>query len=192
MKTKSERRRPFIGNQIEECRDASGLFYILPFQKGYLVNVDVQKTVWDYIFSKECTSTSVSDLPVIVTEPPFDFAPIQEAITEIFFEEYECHSLLRVNPSNLSCYHYRSKNSDALCCIVVDSGYSFTHIIPYVNGNKVKEGIRRIDVGGKLLANHLKEIISYRQLHVMDETYVINQAKEDSCFVSQNFYQVIN
>lgn len=33
MKAKSERRRPFIGNQLEECRDASGLFYILPFQK---------------------------------------------------------------------------------------------------------------------------------------------------------------
>ncbi|XP_026678913.1 actin-related protein 6-like [Diaphorina citri] len=29
----------------------------------------------------------------------------------------------------------------------------------------------------------------YRQLHVMDETHVINQVKEDSCFVSQNFYQ---
>lgn len=42
MKAKSERRRPFIGDQIEECRDASGLFYILCFQRGYLVNWDVQ------------------------------------------------------------------------------------------------------------------------------------------------------
>lgn len=42
MKAKSERRRPFIGDQIDECRDASGLFYILGFQKGYLVNWDVQ------------------------------------------------------------------------------------------------------------------------------------------------------
>ena len=27
----------------------------------------------------------------------------------------------------------------------------------------------------------------YRQLMVMDETYVINQLKEDVCYVSQNF-----
>lgn len=71
----------------------------------------------------------------------------------------------------------------------------------------------RINVGGKLLTNHLKEIISYRfafsgsdelktnsscfhiifyvsrQLHVMDETYVINQVKEDVCYVSQHFYK---
>lgn len=66
-------------------------------------------------------------------------------------------------------------------------GYSFTHIIPFIKGKKVKEGIRRIDIGGKLLTNHLKEIISYRQLNVMDESYVINQVKEDACFVSQNF-----
>ncbi|KAI5730333.1 hypothetical protein M8J76_012512 [Diaphorina citri] len=35
MKAKSERRRPFIGDQVEDCRDASGLFYILPFQKSH-------------------------------------------------------------------------------------------------------------------------------------------------------------
>ena len=189
MKAKSERRRPFVGNQIEECRDASGLFYILPFQKGYLVNWDVQKTVWDYIFSKECCLVNLSQLSLIVTEPLFNFSTVQEAMTEIFFEEYECQSLLRINGSTLSCYQYKVENPNAKCCIVVDSGYSFTHVVPYVNDTKIKEGIRRIDVGGKLLTNHLKEIISYRQLHVMDETYVINQVKEDSCFVSQEFFK---
>ncbi|XP_076243806.1 actin-related protein 6 [Calliopsis andreniformis] len=189
MKAKSERRRPFVGNQIEECRDASGLFYILPFQKGYLVNWDVQKTVWDYVFSKECCPVNLSQLSVIVTEPLFNFPTVQEAMTEIFFEEYECQSLLRINATTLSSYQYKMENPTAKCCIVVDSGYSFTHVVPYVNDVKIKEGIRRIDVGGKLLTNHLKEVISYRQLHVMDETYVINQVKEDSCFVSQNFFK---
>ena len=33
MKAKSERRRPFIGEQVDECRDVSGLYYILPMQK---------------------------------------------------------------------------------------------------------------------------------------------------------------
>ena len=41
-------------------------------------------------------------------------------------------------------------------------------------------------MGGKALTNHLKDIISYRQLHVLDETFVMNQCKEDTCFVSQN------
>lgn len=189
MKAKSERRRPFIGDQVDDCRDASGLFYILPFQKGYLVNLDVQKTVWDYIFSKDCCPANFTENPVIVTEPYFNFLTIQEAMTEIFFEEYECQSLLRINAGDLSVYHYRHNNPDSLCVLVVDVGYSFTHIIPYIQGKKVKEAIRRIDVGGKLLTNYLKDVVSYRQLHVMDETHVINQVKEDSCFVSKDFYQ---
>lgn len=30
-------------------------------------------------------------------------------------------------------------------------------------------------------------VFFYRQLHVLDETYVINQVKEDICYVSNNF-----
>jgi actin-related protein 6 len=93
----------------------------------------------------------------------------------------------------------------------VDSGYSFTHITPFYKGNIILDGIRRlvtnfktlhhktekhyqyffflrINIGGKHLTNYLKEVISYRQLMVMDETYVINQLKEELCFVSADFY----
>lgn len=187
MKAKSERRRPFVGNQIEECRDASGLFYILPFQKGYLVNWDVQKTVWDYIFSKECCPANFSEMPVIVTEPYNNFHSCQEVMTEMFFEEYECQSLLRVNAGDLCNYRYRRENPGSLCCVVVDAGYSFTHVAPYIKDKRFKLGTIRIDIGGKVLTNHLKEIISYRQLHVMDETYVMNQVKEDACYVAVDF-----
>lgn len=31
--------------------------------------------------------------------------------------------------------------------------------------------------------------VLHRQLHVMDETHVINQVKEDVCYVSQDFYK---
>lgn len=81
-------------DQIDDCRDISGLFYILAFQKGYLINWDVQKTVWDYIFGQGCCAVDFSN-PLIVTEPQFNFSSIQEAMTEIFFEEYECESLFR-------------------------------------------------------------------------------------------------
>lgn len=186
MKAKSERRRAFIGAQIEDCRDASGLFYILPFQKGFLINWDTQKTIWDYMFSKECCPVNFTESPLIITEPLFNFASIQEAMTEIFFEEYECQTLLRINATDLAEYNHRKTHNNP-STLVVDTGYSFTNIVPYIKGKKFKEGIRRIDVGGKVLTNHLKEILSYRQLNVMDETYVINQVKEDSCFVSQDF-----
>ncbi|KXJ82641.1 hypothetical protein RP20_CCG011650 [Aedes albopictus] len=189
-KAKSERRRPFIGNQIDECRDVSGLFYILCFQRGYLVNWDIQKTVWDYMFSSDCCPVNFSETPLLVTEPLFNFQSIQEAMLEILYEEYDCDAVCKTNSVDLVAFNYvheENHKTKPLCCVVVDMGYSFTHVVPFVKGVKQKDAIRRIDVGGKLLTNHLKEIISYRQLNVMDESYVINQVKEDSCFVSQDF-----
>lgn len=191
MKAKSEKRRPFIGNQIEECRDISGIFYILSFTKGYITNWEVQKNVYDYIFSTEFP-INFSDTKLIITEPLFNFPIIQEAMIEIFFEEYDCCSLAKTTAPDLAQYEYvHTHDIDEerpLCCIIIDIGYSFTHIVPFVKGKKVLSAVRRIDVGGKLLTNHLKEIISYRYLNVMDESYVMNQMKEDSCFVSQDFY----
>ena len=45
MKAKSERRRPFVGDQLEDCRDASGLFYILPYQKVRYLSFCVELSV---------------------------------------------------------------------------------------------------------------------------------------------------
>lgn len=191
MKAKAERRRAFIGNQIEECRDASGLFYILCFQKGYLLNWDVQKTVWDYIFSNEGSGISLEDRNILVTEPQLNFPSIQETMIEILFEEYHSSGVHKTTTAELAAYNYCADSEEtsmqALNCIVLDVGYSFTHVVPFVRGKRVTKGIRRVEVGGKVLTNHLKEIISYRHLNVMDESYVVNQIKEDVCFVSQNF-----
>ena len=86
----------------------------------------------------------------------------------------------------LSAYNYMKEQTQDFC-VVVDSGYSFTHIVPFFKGKAILEGLRRINLGGKHLTNYLKEVISYRQLMVMDETYVINQLKEAVCFVSKDF-----
>ena len=45
----------------------------------------------------------------------------------------------------------------------------------------------RIDVGGKLLTNHLKELVSFRQWNMMEETYIVNDVKEKCCYVSTQF-----
>lgn len=43
---------------------------------------------------------------------------------------------------------------------------------------------KRIDLGGKALTNYLKELVSYRSVNVMDETFLMDDVKEKLCFVS--------
>lgn len=187
IRSKAERRKNFIGDQLEDCKDLSGLYYVLPFQRGYVVNWDTQRQVWDYVFGNDVMKLHCENHSLVVSEPVYNFRSIQDAMNEIFFEDYKFSSILRLPASSYSSFLYQQAHPSSLCCLVIDTGYSFTHIVPYYRGKIVEGAVKRIDVGGKLLTNYLKEIVSYRQLHVMDETYVMNQVKEDTCFVSQNF-----
>ncbi|KAH8360699.1 hypothetical protein KR200_011270, partial [Drosophila serrata] len=196
MKAKSERRRAFVGNQIDECRDTSALFYILAFQRGYLLNWDTQKTVWDYIFSKDGIGCTLDGRSIVITEPQMNFQSVQEAMLEMLFEEYRVGGVYKTTAADLAAFNYVADSEErttmqSLNCIIIDVGYSFTHVVPFVLGRRVLEGIRRIDMGGKALTNHLKELISYRQLNVMDESHVVNQIKEDVCFVAEDFKEAM-
>jgi len=196
-KAKNERRRIFIGDQIDDCKDMSGLFYQLPFQKGYLINWDIESQVWNRIFGKECFNLDFAQTDLVFTEPYFNFTSVKEAVNEVFFEEYQFQSILISNPAALSALEYAATQielglKEPLCTLVVDSGFSFTHVVPICEGEVIHSAVKRINVGGKLLTNHLKEVISYRQVMVMDETYVINQVKEDVCYVASDFRADMN
>ncbi|EPQ30983.1 uncharacterized protein PFL1_01172 [Pseudozyma flocculosa PF-1] len=70
------------------------------------------------------------------------------------------------------------------CTVVVDLGFSYTHAVPLVRNDVCWSAVRRLDLGGKLLTNLLKETLSFRQWDMMDETYLTNVVKERCCFVA--------
>ncbi len=47
----------------------------------------------------------------------------------------------------------------------------------------------RLDVGGRLLTNYLKQILSFRHLDLKNSDRLIKQIKEDLCFVSRNLME---
>lgn len=48
----------------------------------------------------------------------------------------------------------------------------------------INYAVKRLDLGGKALTNYLKELVSYRAINVMDETFIMDDVKEKLCFVS--------
>ncbi|KAJ1615804.1 hypothetical protein T492DRAFT_606769, partial [Pavlovales sp. CCMP2436] len=68
--------------------------------------------------------------------------------------------------------------------LVVDCGFSSTSIVPIYDAQQLNFGVRRLSVGGKLLTNHVKQVISHRQWNVMDESHMLNDVKEQMCYVS--------
>lgn len=71
--------------------------------------------------------------------------------------------------------------------MLIDSGYSHTTVTPLLNGRPFQSAIRRLDIGGKHLTNYLARLISLRQYDMRADTYLVNEIKEASCYMSRDF-----
>lgn len=67
---------------------------------------------------------------------------------------------------------------------MVDLGHSYTHVVPLLYGSVIWSAVRRLDIGGKLMTNLLKEAISFTQWDVMEESWIIDQLKRSAFFVA--------
>ena len=87
---------------------------------------------------------------------------------EVVFEKFGFRAFYRSSPQALADRGFKieqaqqGKNFGNPCSLVVDSGFSFTHAVPLFQGNPLNYAIKRVNVGGKLLTNLLKETVSYR------------------------------
>ncbi|KAJ7142229.1 actin-like protein ARP6 [Mycena epipterygia] len=179
----------YIGHEMDRCKDYSSLNYRLPLEKGYIVDWDAQKAVWDGILSDEVLNVNPTESTILITEPYFNLPKIQEVYDQFIFEEYEFQAQYRTTSASLIPHGtlFDQGLPPPECMLIVDSGFSFTHVVPLMEGKVVWNAVKRLDVGGKLLTNQLKELVSFRQWNMMDETYIMNHVKEICCFVTQDF-----
>ena len=131
---------------------------------------------------------------LILSEQMFAPDELRRAMCEVMFEEYDFGSLFAAPPALLASYARRARarsTHDAFsaqsCGIVVDVGYSATHVVPIFDGRVLNYAVRRIDVGVKAIVNYMKELISFRHFDVQEETHLVTDIVEQLCFVSRDF-----
>ncbi|KAI8321773.1 Actin/actin-like protein [Martensiomyces pterosporus] len=186
-------KRVYVADLIDKSTDLSGLYFRSPFERGYLVHWDAEIAVWDRIFSNDVFGCTPTETHLIATEPVFNFKQVQKSFDEVIFEEYRFSSLIRAPAPRLATIGAASviygDDVEPECVLIVDIGHAFTYVVPYLNGRQISKGVRRLDIGGRLLTNYMKETVSFRYWDMMDETYIMNAVKEKCCFVSQDFYK---
>lgn len=187
-----------VGKEVDEAKHFSNINFRRPHERGYLVDCKLEQQILDKIFRTEGSLQNLEKetSTVVLTNPPFTPKTIQEDITEIMLETYQFYALTMLSTpfcNTVGCSKKIQKENKALSkfssCLVVDSGFSFTYISPVIQHLVQKKSVRRIDVGGKLLTNQLKEEISLRYYDLRDENYIVNYMKEKMCFVSLNFIE---
>ncbi|XP_074567584.1 actin-related protein 6 [Curcuma longa] len=158
-----------------------------PFDRGYLVNPELQREVWDRVI-RTILRVDPSHSSLLLVEPLFNPPSVQRVTDEIVFEDFGFRSLcVADSPSLVHLFEASRGHShchQTQCSLVVDCGFSFTHAAPVLQNFTLNYAVKRLDLGGKVLTNYLKELVSYRSVNLMDETLIIDHAKEKLCFVS--------
>ncbi|KAL8725301.1 MAG: hypothetical protein Q9166_007450 [cf. Caloplaca sp. 2 TL-2023] len=194
-------KKVWVGSEIETVKDFGEVAFRRPVEKGYLVNWEAEKAIWDstFLVGKSKLHCDPHDTNLILTEAPNTPAALQTNCDQVIFEEYEFASYSRHIGPSLNAFHNiqhlfgapaREQHTPALpaeCLLVIDSGFSHTTVTPLYKGRPIQQAIRRLDVGGKLLTNYLKELLSIRHYNLINEEHLVNEAKEKICFVSNDF-----
>ncbi|CAM8925553.1 unnamed protein product [Rhodiola kirilowii] len=156
-----------------------------PFDRGQLINADLQREIWSHLFSSPFLNVTPSTSTLLLTQPLFALPSLQRAVDEIVFEDFGFKAMYVADSPALAWNYEANLRPDKLNCgLVVDCGFSFTHAAPVFQNFTVNYGVKRMDLGGKALTNYLKELVSYRAVNVMDETLIMDDVKEKLCFVS--------
>ncbi|KAK3672985.1 Actin-related protein 6 [Recurvomyces mirabilis] len=190
-------KRTYIGPEYSECLDFGELAYKRPVEKGFIVNWEGEKAIWERsFFDKNAAVLQCvpEETNLILTEAPNSPTALQRHADEMVFEEFGFAGYYRTIAPTLNAYAPSPFPSTSIsapgipveCLLVVDAGHSHTTITPLYQGRPFQAAIRRLEVGGKTLTNQMKELIS-RTFDVHREDHIVGEIKEDVCFVSQDF-----
>ncbi|KAK8801117.1 hypothetical protein WA158_001888 [Blastocystis sp. Blastoise] len=188
-----------VGNEtVTKINDYSQLFYKRPIQCGYVVDWETQTKIWKKMFDETGLNIDPHEYSLYMNDPPMNMYQLRKVGLETIFEYFQFPafassptSLWSIHRGNM--LHFFPEECQATgTYLVVDSGFSFTHILPYVDHKLVTSCIRRIDIGGKVLTNYLKQLVSLRYFDLSANTMICNEMKETMCFMSKDFNKDIN
>lgn len=194
-------RKIYVGSSLDECKDFSELALRRPVEKGYIVNWECQKEIWEHEFFDKSAPLHCEprETGLILTEAPNALPQLQANCDQIVFEGFGFQRVYRTVAPSLVAYNdiqnifkpsvhnVKDPPEAAEIVLIIDSGYSHTTITPVLRGQPLQGAIRRLDVGGKHLTNHLTRLVSARKYDMTMETYLMNQVKEACCYVTQDF-----
>ncbi|KAI9859735.1 MAG: Actin- protein 6 [Vezdaea acicularis] len=193
-------RKTWIGADLYNATDYSEMLFRRPVEKGYVVNWEAQKEIWDRSFfdAGGVLKCDPHETNLILTEAPNAPQALQTNTDQIVFEEYEFASYYRCVGASLNAYTDTQSlftgspsigpaSTPTECLLVLDSGYSSTTITPLYQTYPLHPAIRRLNIGGHFLTNVLKDLVSQHQFYMMDETHLMTEIKESVCYVSPDF-----
>ncbi|KAH0615266.1 uncharacterized protein H6S33_000902 [Morchella sextelata] len=174
----------FIGSRAQELRGLLKIKY--PLEHGIVTDWDDMERIWQYIYSEELKTLS-EEHPVLLTEAPLNPRTNRDTAAQIFFETFNVPALFTSIQAVLSLFAARYA-SGRTTGIVLDSGDGVSHAVPVYEGFAMPSAIRRIDVAGRDVTEHLQVLLrkAGAVFHTSAEKEVVRLMKEKACYIASD------
>ncbi|KAF3910558.1 Actin-2 [Orbilia brochopaga] len=168
----------FIGSRAQDLRGLLKIKY--PLEHGIVTDWDDMERVWQYVYSDELKTLS-EEHPVLLTEAPLNPRANRDMAAQILFETFNVPALFMSVQAVLSLYA-----SGRTTGIVLDSGDGVSHAVPVYEGFSIPSAIRRIDVAGRDVTEHLQTLLrkSGAVFHTSAEKEIVRQIKEKTSYIA--------
>ncbi|THV70188.1 actin-like protein [Aureobasidium pullulans] len=168
----------FIGQKAQELRGLLKIRY--PLEHGIVTDWDDMEKIWQHVYTEELKTLS-EEHPVLLTEPPLNPRSNRDTAAQILFETFNVPALFTSIQAVLSLYA-----SGRTTGIVLDSGDGVSHAVPVYEGFAINNSIRRIDVAGRDVTEHLQTLLrkSGYIFHTSAEKEVVRMIKEKTSYLA--------
>ena len=182
--------RLLVADEVETgVKDASALHFFRPLERGQLTDTGCEALVWSRALRSAAllgSSGSASDAALLLSHAALAPPRVLASTDELVFETMGFSAYARAPAPALALGALRGADCGLAmpasgAGVVVDMGWSASTVAPVLDWALQLKALRRVDVGGRLLTNALKEALSFRQLNLMDDTLLVERVKAALC-----------
>ena len=144
-----------VANDLLSCNagNVSSANWKSPFDRHVVTQFEAMETILDYGLA-HLGLDSLEERRVLITEAVENPDFCRGLMNELLFECYNVKGVSSGVDGVFSLNANNNVNDDY--CLIVSFGFHTVHFIPVIDGRICRKGLRRLNVGGFHLANHLQ------------------------------------
>ena len=175
---KNKNRKKLFGDECAPYLQSLKLRF--PIKHGIFQDEDDIISILNYSFNLlDLTEESITNHPILLSEPILNPRKQRETIASILFEKYNVPSLVFGYQTSMSLLA-----SDNMTGLILESGEGVTQVAAYLNGECIPCSFIRNEIGGADVNEYLRKILKQhiiisenKNQHILDHSEKVQSAR---------------